>query len=175
MFDSWLTLSGAASGFDLRGALRDPDAPGSGHGWGRPAKFATYRDPQGRFELGYPTGWDLEAGEGVHVRSKHLSSFAQVDILPASPGVWESLQAAVAKAAGSLTILKDIPGEIRQLRGRLEFQGIHFDVHAWAYPRGNETIVLTTGSVVDSDSSAPWKLYQEQVLSAIHRAFRVPG
>lgn len=173
MFDSWLTLSGTASGFDLRSNLRDPDSPASGHGWGKPVKFATHRDPQGRFDLVYPSGWDLQAGDGVLVRSRHLAVFAQVDILPDSPAVWESFQARVAQAGGTLTIRKEIPGAVRQMRGHLEINGIHSDLHAWAYTRGDETIVLSTGSLADSEEGVERKLYQEQVLAAIHRAFRV--
>jgi hypothetical protein len=91
MFDSWLTLSG--SGMDLRHIDRvmTPDIPGGGR-WGRPAKFATYRDPEGRFELGYPLGWELEIGDAVVVRSKSIPAFARVEIvtgpeaLPSVPG-----------------------------------------------------------------------------------------
>jgi len=79
MFDSWLTLSG--SGMDLKhiDQVMTPEIPGGGR-WGHPVKFATYRDPQGRFELAYPLNWQLEVGEAVVVRSKSLPAFARVDI-----------------------------------------------------------------------------------------------
>jgi len=91
MFDSWLTLSG--SGMDLKHIDRvmTADIPGAGR-WGRPAKFAVYRDPAGRFELGYPLGWTLETGDAVVVRSKSIPAYARVDIgttpeaLPEVPG-----------------------------------------------------------------------------------------
>ena len=87
MFGSWLTLSG--SGMDLKHIDRvmTPDIPGGGRR-GPPVKFATYRDPQGRFELAYPLNWNLEVGEAVVVRSKSLPAFARVDIgpLPETPG-----------------------------------------------------------------------------------------
>jgi hypothetical protein len=88
MFDSWLTLSG--SGMDLKNIDRvmTPDIPTGGHR-GPPVKFATYRDPQGRFEFAYPVNWTLEVGEAVVVRSKSLPAFARVEIGAApetSPG-----------------------------------------------------------------------------------------
>jgi len=88
MFDSWLTLSG--SGMDLKHIDRvmTPEIPGGGRR-GPAVKFATYRDPQGRFELAYPLNWHLEVGEAVVVRSKSLPAFARVEVGPApesSPG-----------------------------------------------------------------------------------------
>jgi len=81
MFDSWLTLSG--SGMDLNHidrVLTPEDIPIGGR-WGRPARFATYRDPGGRFELGYPLGWKLVArADAVEVRSRSMPAFARVEI-----------------------------------------------------------------------------------------------
>jgi hypothetical protein len=80
MFDSWLTLSG--SGMDLKHIDRvmTPDNVPIGGRWGRPSKFATYRDPEGRFELSYPMGWELETGDAVVVRSKSIPAYARVEI-----------------------------------------------------------------------------------------------
>lgn len=82
MFDSWLTLSGI--GMDLKTVSRnmDPDTSGSAGAWGKPLRFATHQDPAGRFEFGYPSGWDLEPGDGVLASSKRLGSYAKVDVFP---------------------------------------------------------------------------------------------
>lgn len=173
MFDSWLTLSG--SGMDLRQVARDlsPGGAASAGAWGRPLKFALHRDAQGRFEMGYPSGWELEAGEGVLVRSNCLSSFAKVEVLPAPEAGWTAFQEAVARAGGTLTIRKEIAGPPRGLRGLLEVGGARFDVFARAWTRGSETIVLSTGSAVDAAAGPSFKNYEDQVLTAIRREFKV--
>jgi len=136
MFDSWLTLSG--SGMDLKHIDRvmTPEIPGGGK-WGRPAKFAVYRDPAGRFELGYPMGWELEVGNEVVVRSKSIPAFARVEVRTGSE------------------VLPDMPG---------------FVVRSRTYPRGAETVVLTTA--VEAGGT-PVHAYAAHVLAAIRREFRV--
>ena len=88
MFDSWLTLSG--SGMDLKHLDRvtTPEIPTGGR-WGRPVKFAAYRDPQGRFEFSYPLGWVLEIGDAVVVRSKSIPAFARIEIVTGSEALPE--------------------------------------------------------------------------------------
>jgi hypothetical protein len=171
MFDSWLTLSGF--GMDLQTLSRslDPEGPGAGGVRGRPAKFATHRDPRGRFELGYPSGWELEDRDGILVRSKSLGSWAKVDVLPSGEGPWSALRDAVTKAGGSLTILKEIAGPPCQLRGLLDLGSACFEFRARAYARGSGTIVLSCG--IDAAAGPPLKKYAEQVLSAIRREFKV--
>jgi hypothetical protein len=173
MFDSWLTLSG--SGMDLRQVGRDlsPGGAAAPGAWGHPLKFAVHRDAGGRFELGYPSGWELEAGEGVLVRSNCLSCFAKVDVLPEPETPWTAVEERVAKAGGSLKILKEIAGPPRGLRGLLEVGGARFDLYARAWTRGGETIVLSTGRCVDAGPGASFKNYEDQVLTAIRREFKL--
>ena len=168
MFDSWLTLSG--SGMDLKSVARDltPNLT-LGHGaWGRPVLFATYRDPDGRFELGYPTGWTLETGAAVLVRSNRLATFARVDVLPGSDASWDAFRSAVAATGGTLTVQKENP---RLLRGLLDWGGTRFDLLARRQSRGSETLVFSTAGEAGLD--APFRPYESQILAAIRREFRV--
>jgi hypothetical protein len=168
MFDSWLTLSG--SGMDLKSVARDlsPNLnPGLG-AWGRPLLFATYRDPDGRFELGYPTGWTLETGPAVLVRSNRLATFARVDVLPGTDASWEAFRSAISAAGGTLTVQKETAS---LLRGLLDWGGTRFDLLARRQSRGSETLVFSTACEAGID--APFRPYESQILAAIRREFRV--
>jgi hypothetical protein len=154
------TLSG--SGMDLNAVERDTTAPHAslpGH-LGRPAGFAIHRDPQGRFELRYPQAWELEGGEAVLVRSKSTAAFARVD-------VGRSPQEALARLGGGLTLRAEHDGRVR---GTLDLNGARFDLLSCIYRRGEETIVLTTGTTATSPAL---QNYAAQVLAAIRREFRV--
>jgi len=166
----FLTLSG--SGMDLRHIDRvttPPDISHTGGPLGPPVKFATWRDPLSRFELGYPLAWRLEAEDGVAVHSNRLASFARVDVFPRPELSWAEFQAALA-GRGALTIRKELPGTPRRLLGILESDGKRFNFEARAFTRGTETILLSTGS---DAVAGPNKHYETQVLRAIQRVFRI--
>ena len=162
----FLTLSG--TGMDLNNIERvmNPDIPMSAGPLGQPVKFATWRDPLNRFELGYPQAWRLEAGPAVAVNSTRLASFARVDVFPRPELPWTEFQAALA-GLGTLTIRK---ATLERLSGTLEIGGKRFDLRARAYVRGSETLVLTTGGDADG---GPLRNYETQVLAAIRRVFRI--
>jgi hypothetical protein len=168
MFDSWLTLSG--SGMDMRSIDRNltPNLSRGLGAWGRPLLFATYRDPEGRFELGYPTGWMLETGAAVLVRSNRLATFARVDVLPGADASWEAFRSAVAATGGTLTVQKETA---RLLRGLLDWGGTRFDLLSRRQSRGSETLVFSTAGEAGVD--APFRPYESQILAAIRREFRV--
>ena len=163
----FLTLSG--TGMDLNHIERvmNPDIPTSAGPLGSPVKFATWREPLNRFELGYPQAWRLDAGTAVAVNSNRLASFARVDIFPEPELPWTELQAALAGLGGTLTILKATP---ERLHGILELGGKRFDLKARAFVRGAETIVLTTGG---DAVAGPIQNYETQVLAAIRRVFKI--
>ena len=165
----FLTLSGG--GMDLRHIDRvtTRDIPYSTGPVGPPVKFAVWRDPLSRFELGYPLAWRLEAEDGVAVQSNRLASFARVDVFPRPELPWAEFQAALA-GRGALTIRKELPENPRRLIGTLECGGKRFDFQARAFTRGTETIVLSTGC---DAVAGPLKHYEAQVLRAIQRVFRI--
>jgi len=164
----FLTLSG--TGMDLRHidrVMSGPDVPYSTTPLGTPVKFATWRDPGNRFELGYPRAWRLEAQDGVIAQSNRLASFARVDVFPRPELSWSEYRTALA---GTLTIRMEHPGSPRRLLGVLEIGARRFDFRARAYVRGDETIVLSTSS---DAVAGPLKLYEDQVLAAMRRVFRI--
>jgi hypothetical protein len=174
MFDSWLTLSG--SSMDLRSVDRamTPDLPlAPGGAWGRPLKFATFRDPRGRFEVGYPLGWTLETGPSVLVRSTRLPLFARVDVLPRADSSWIGFREALETTGATLTPQKEMPSPTPRLRGLLDWNGTRFDVRARAYSVGTETVIFSVGCGVRPE--LPFRAYEAQVLAALHREFRVPA
>ena len=144
-----------------------PDIPYAAGPIKSPVKFATWRDPLNRFELGYPQAWRLDAGTAVAVNSNHLASFARVDIFPRPELPWSEFQAALAGLGGTLTILKETPD---RMRGILEMGGRRFDLRARAYLRARETIVLTTGC---DAVAGPIRNYETQVFAAIRRIFKI--
>jgi hypothetical protein len=163
----FLTLSG--TGMDLNHIERvmNPDIPTSAEPLGFPVKFATWRDPLNRFELGYPQAWRLDAGTAVAVNSNRLASFARVDLFPGPELPWTDFQAALAGMGGALTILKATP---ERLHGILEIGGKRFELRARAFLRSDETIVLTTGA---DAVPGPFQNYENQVLAAIRRVFKI--
>ena len=175
MYDSWLTLSGST--MDLRSVDRamTPDLPSaSGGAWGRPVKFATFRDPQGRFGFGHPLGWTLETGVAFAAAySTRLPLFARVDVLPGADASWTAFRDALAATGAMLTPQKELPAPQSLLRGLLEWNGIRFDLFARANTLGAETVIFSTGCGVRPDLS--FRRYEAQVLAALRREVRVPA
>jgi hypothetical protein len=172
MFDSWLSLSG--SGLDLRSVDRamTPSLPAAPGGvWGQPSKFATYRDPRGRFEFDYPLGWTLEVGDAVLVRSVRLASFARVDTIPLVDAPWPAFRELLARSGGQLSIEKEMVDPVRRLRGLLDWNGGRFALQARAYPLGTEILVFSTAA--GAASGAAFRRYEAQVRAALRRGFRL--
>lgn len=158
---------------ELEGLAPKRLARGASAAPGHPAKFATYRDPNGKFELAYPAQWELQAGSGVFVRSKKLSTFAGVEVQSASSTPWKDLEAAVAKSGGSLDVQKREAGPPKHLRGTLQLGPTRFSWNAYAYERGDETVTLSMGNVIDVERGTKIERYEDKVLEAIRREFRV--
>lgn len=142
---------------------------------GSPVKFATHRDPEGRFELRYPAEWELQTGHGVLVRSKRIASFANVETVAGAEAPWMELEESVKKLGGELEVTRRLPGPPRQLRGRLRLGPSQFLMNAWAHEVGSHLVVLTTANVVDPERSTKIERYEDKVLAAIRREFRAPA
>ncbi len=142
---------------------------------GRAAKFAAYRDPAGKFELRYPTEWDLQTGHGVLVRSPRIATFANVEVLPTADAPWRELEVAAAKLGGELEVTRRSAGPPRHLRGKLQLGPTRYAMNAWAHVVAGELVVLSTGNVVDADRATKIERYEDKVLDAIRREFRAPA
>lgn len=142
---------------------------------GSPSRFATLRDPDGRFALSYPAEWKLETFHGVLARSSRIASFARVDVLPSSGSLWKQLRAAVEKVGGTIDIQRHAPGSPEHLRGKIEVSTSRFAWNAWAWRGTEETIVLSTGNVIDTKRGTKIERYEDKVLDAIRREFKGPA
>lgn len=136
-----------------------------------PRTFALYLDPGKRFELRYPKDWVLEVAEGIQVYSASLGTFVQVAVLPEGLDPWARLQAEARK--GKLGgVLRDFRAQGEQASGILEAEPYVFEWEARRYPGG---LVLVTGNVLDSKRSKAVEAYEDTVLAAIRRHFKVMG
>lgn len=136
----------------------------------QPVAFQRYEDPAGRFKLGYPSSWTLQTHHGVHVSSPRLGSFVRVEVLPASAALWTHVEQALADAGISATI---VPCDDQHVRGTLVVAPTRFAWEAWAYPCGEERLILSVGSVLDRPPSGSLLRYEDRVLKAIRKSFRV--
>jgi hypothetical protein len=139
----------------------------------RPISFVRCRDPLSRFELSYPAEWKLHQDLGVHVSSARLGSFARVDVLPGHAAPWKRLQHEAAEAGGSLRITTRGVGTPETAAGTLAAGERRFSWMGYAWRIETEIVVLFLGKVVDPSSPRAIEGYEDRILKAIRRQFRV--
>jgi hypothetical protein len=155
---------------DFRNLSRLRHAP---IGVGSPKSFARYHDPQARFEFGYPSEWKLKRDGGIQVSSERMGSFARVDLVPAGTDFWSFLERAVDQEGG--TFRMDSHRGARA-RGEIRMDGLRFAWDGTVYALGDSTLALTLGNVLDSKRSAAIEAYEDRILAAIRRSFKLgPG
>ncbi len=143
---------------------------------GSPVGFDRYHDPAARFEFAYPAGWRLRRDGGVQVSSPKLGSFARVDAVPAAADFWACLEAAVLRRGGEFRRDEAREGPPGRARGGMRLAGLRFEWDGTAHRAADACVVLTLGSVVDPPRSGALELYEQKVLAAIRRSFRLgPG
>lgn len=140
---------------------------------GDPKSFTRYHDPDARFEFGYPNEWKLKRDGGVHVSSPKLGSFARVDVVRSDTDFWEFLERAVDLEKG--TFRMDAHRGSRA-RGEIRMGGLRFEWDGTVYALGDRNAVLTLGNVLDSGRSRAVEAYEDKILAAIRRSFKLgPG
>jgi hypothetical protein len=137
---------------------------------GKPVAFVRYVDDGRRFEFSYPEGWTLQTHAGVHAYSPRIGSFVRVDALPAADDPWPELTRLFDEAGLAPIVDRSSP---THLRGRLTMPPLRFAWTARFYARGDESVILSLGNVVDASRGAQLEAYEDRVLSAIRRSFRV--
>lgn len=138
-----------------------------------PRSFRTYRDPDERFELGYPAEWRLKRDGGVHVSSARMGSFARVDVVPAGADFWSFLERAVDLERGTFRMDSHRGG---RARGVIRMAGLRFAWDGTVHPLGDRSVVLTLGNVLDSRRNRSIEAYEDRVFAAIRRSFKLgPG
>lgn len=138
-----------------------------------PPGFKTYRDPQGRFRLSYPGNWKLHRSGAVHVVSEQIGSFARVDPFRGSREVWDEIQESFRQAGGKVKIESRRGTDPEVVKGWIKMDGRRFDWEARAYSIPTGTLVLSLGNVVDKRRGRAIERYEDGVLRAIRRHFKV--
>lgn len=147
---------------------RDPMIP-----LGPPAKFQTYRDPKGLFEFGYPSGWKLDRTHGLRAYSPGGHTFARVDVIEACPVRWVDFEDVLRNAGGTLSQQTFSAGPPKRMMARAEVDGVQFLLDASAHERESRTVILTLANVHRPDAPRKLEVYEERVLRAIRREFKV--
>ena len=143
---------------------------------GPPKSFACYRDPGERFEFGHPAEWKRREDGGIQVGSPRMGSFARVDVVPREADFWADLEKAVLLERGEFRVDAVRKGPPARARGGIRLAGLRFDWDGTAYRLGEVNVILTLGNVVDSHRSRTLETYEDKVLEAIRRSFRLgPG
>ncbi len=132
-----------------------------------PATFARYRDADLGFELHYPMEWSLRTQGALHVGSERIGTFAHVEILPAGTDTW----AHISREAGA--ILEELRAEGDRATGLLLTPKFRFRWDAQRFVRSRDQVILVTGNVIDSRRSRAIERYEDRVLAAIRRFFKV--
>ena len=143
---------------------------------GSPKSFVRYHDPAARFELGYPAEWKLREDGDVHVSSHRMGSFARVDVVPKEADFWSNLERAVRLEAGEFGLDAVRKGPPERARGEIRMKGLRFSWDGTAYRLHDLNVILTLGNVVAAGRSRAVELYEDKVLEAIRRSFKLgPG
>ena len=141
----------------------------------RPSKptagFTQYQDPQGRFELSYPTEWVREESQGLQVHSPVMGSFAWVDFVAPGVQAWELLESSLKPLGGNLQKTRSLLGPPEKAWGVLELGGRRF--RCSGIVRGG--VLLLLGNVVDPERGATLERYEDRVLAAIRDSFKRAG
>jgi hypothetical protein len=138
-----------------------------------PVTFVTYHDQQNRFQLSYPSDWSLERTGGIHVFSLRLGSFAHVSILPASGCLCNRLLEVIERAGGTAELKTTHAKSPERVRGPLALRSYRYACDATAWAVGKSKVVLLIGNVTHPQRSAGIERYEDRVLSAIRRHFKV--
>lgn len=161
---------GPISGNKLR-TLRSRKAGSS-----RPISFVRYRDPEDRFELSYPAEWKLNPDLGVHASSALLGSFVRVDVVEESTEIWKQLGLEAAQAGGALQVRSHRPGSPEVVTGHLVVGETRFSWSGCAWRINGVKVILSLGNVLDPARSRAIESYEDRILSAIRRHFKLgPG
>ena len=137
---------------------------------GRPKSFASFRDPAGRFVLEYPSEWTLEGKGPVRVFSPRIATFAQVEIHPDGSDPWADVEKRILKAGGEVSFATRSPSGAR---ASLSFGGRRFHWSADVHPVKGGSVILSMGNVLDLARSRALERYEDKVLAAIRRRFRI--
>jgi len=172
-FDTWLTTGGSYLSPDSMNDIGHSREADFGGKLGHPTTFSTVRDPQGNFQLRYPEGWILAAGEPLHVRSTRLPLSVRVDVIPGPEISWDRLRSALAGEDGLLVGERRLPGPPSQVRGQIvEKEGLS-EGRALAYPWGAVVVVLSTRMFQVPNPRLQG--YGRAVLATVRREFSVPA
>lgn len=143
---------------------------------GPPKSFVRFHDPAARFELGYPAEWRMREDGGLHVWSTRMGSFARVDVVPGGSDFWSNLERAVRADHGEFALLRVREGPPARARGEIRIKGLRISWDGTAYRLGGVRVILTLGNVLNPARSATLERYEDKVLEAIRRSFRLgPG
>ncbi len=135
-----------------------------------PPSFACHEDPRERFTLSYPGDWILTKRNGVHAASPRIGTFVHVEVLADTLDPWAFL---VEDAKASGAVLDGLRTREDRASGTLVAGDYRFEWEARRFPRGSERIILATGNVADAKRSRAIERYEDVVLAAIRRYFRV--
>ncbi len=92
----------------------------------KPKSFISYEDPGKRFELHYPSGWELTKNNGLHISSPKIFSFARVDIGKDEKRIWEHVKSRIQEAGGSVKFERRQAGTPEKVRGEVSMEEIRF-------------------------------------------------
>lgn len=135
-----------------------------------PSTFTTYQDPQGRFELNYPTEWMIHVDDGVHVASIHSGLFVRVDHVPHVTEIWSALARDLERKG--IALRHSHHGNGRD-QGELLMDARQFAWEGFAYPTHDGVVILTLARSTDIKRGKAMELYSDVVLSRIRRHFAV--
>lgn len=135
-----------------------------------PGSFALHRDPGGRFELSLPAEWTVVPGPPFFAHSPAVGSLAVVHVLDGAASLDAVLAAEWSAAGGTLL---DVRARGERLTATLKLGGRTFDWTAQAKPSGSRRAVLSLGNVVDASRGPTLEAYEDRILAAIRRSFRV--
>jgi hypothetical protein len=135
-----------------------------------PKSMARHIDPDGRYEIHYPSTWSVSNVGAFFVRSRDIGSFARVDVVETAADVWATVVAGLEKAGATVTLKgRPVPSRVH---GELELSGTRFLWDALAYAIQDGSVVLSLGNVVDASRSRAIETYEDRILAAIRRHFR---
>lgn len=138
---------------------------------GAPEHFAAYRDPAGRFELEYPSDWELDTSYGVCVSSPCAAVLARVDEADVGDAMWRKLVEQYAEGGAELEIRERIEPPRPRKMGVLHIGERTFDWRADLYEIGGAGWLLTACMEAGDRRSSRHK-GMKTALEAIRRRFR---
>ncbi len=139
---------------------------------GPPLSFARYRDPSGRFEIGFPSSWESAGEGGFLVSSPSLGAFARIDVLPRGIDPWGALAKEIVGEGGLFLVRRRVKD---RAHGEMGLEGARFGWDGRVLPGGGGQVALCVARVLDSGRSRAIELYEHRLLAAIGRSFRVPA